>query len=86
MFKTNLSSLTSAPLFVSSLFYQKALKFTKSCKNEIYLQEIIKSRNPVGSVLNPSTVSAREYEIKAVEIRSIKALSEGTPFQEQFSK
>ena len=30
---------------LSPFFSKSCLKFTKSCKNEIYLQEIIKSRN-----------------------------------------
>ena len=47
---TNLPSLTSESLLPSfsnsfAFFLKKLLKFTKSCKNEIYLQEIIKSRN-----------------------------------------
>jgi hypothetical protein len=36
-----------APFYSNSFafFLKKLLKFTKSCKNKIYLQEIIKSRN-----------------------------------------
>jgi hypothetical protein len=49
IFKTNLPSLTSAPAsfsrFFRSFFLRKLLKFTKSCKNEIYLQEVYQSSN-----------------------------------------
>jgi hypothetical protein len=75
---TAFESVPSFSRFFRSFFLRELLKFTKSCKNEIYLQEIYQSSNQEMFAISLSSCSRYNANIKLDQ--SVSAIHESPPY------